>query len=604
MKSFAGSATSSFFLRKAGLIFFLIVTSIVGYARSSDSFLEHLRYLASDELKGRKNGSLGLEQAASYIAEHFQKYGLLPAGDGQTYFQEFELTMGRRLGPENGIALETGTDQIHLKVESDYVPLTSGPETTVQGPLVFAGFGISAPELNYDDYRGLDVRRKIVLVFEHEPQEQSKESLFRGRELTPYATDLHKILNAKSRGAAAVLLLPDSFNHPESRETGPAGGRQVEDMGIHSVKLAGKWGEWLLHRSGRDPVEIAGWINSHLTPYSFGLGFGATVSIDVVKVRRTIKNVLGLKPGQTEKVIIIGAHYDHLGLGDKTSLAPELIGEVHNGADDNASGTAGLLRLAQDFGRTSPHRGLLFIAFAGEELGLLGSRYYAQHPTIALEKTMAMINMDMIGRSDGDLLVGGVGTAAEFKGILDDLQKTSVLQFTYSNSLRGSSDHLSFSVKKIPVLFFFSGLHSDYHRPSDDWERIDLVRTKQVLEVVHGTIDQLAALEQPPQYVDLGRQDHVARSAGRGHGPRLGSFPDMSWELDGVRFEGILAGSPAEKAGLRAGDILVGFDGRKVKSLYDFTTALGTKVPGDEVEVVVLRDGQIMRMTVHLDARH
>ncbi len=319
---------------------------------TEDNLMGHLRYLASDELKGRGNGSPELDQAADYIAELFREYGLLPAGRQQTYFQEFEVSMGRSLGPENQVTLETGTEQIQLQVQRDYVPLTSGPDTVVQGPLVFAGFGISAPELEYDDYRDLDVGGKIVLVFEHEPQEQVEESRFAGRDLTPYATILHKVMNAKKKGAAGVILLPDDFNHPPAQE--PRSRRpRVEDIGIHSIRLTPEWSERLLEKSGRKSVDIVEEINSHLTPVSFDLGITATVSLDVVKVQNTVRNVLGFLPGQTDKIIIIGAHYDHLGLGTTGSLAPELIDQVHNGADDNASGTAALLQLAQDFSRGS-----------------------------------------------------------------------------------------------------------------------------------------------------------------------------------------------------------------------------------------------------------
>ena len=568
-----------------------------------DNLMGHLRYLASDELQGRGNGSPELEQAADYLAERFREYGLLPAGNQQTYFQEFEISMGRSLGPENQVTLEMGTEQIRLEVLKDYLPLTSGPDTVVQGPLVFAGFGISAPELEYDDYRDLDVVGKIVLIFEHEPQEQAEESRFAGKELTPYATVLYKVMNAKKRGAVGVILLSDGLNHPPDEE--PRSRRtRVESIGIHTIRLTPEWSERLLEKGGRNSVEIVEEINRHLTPVSFDLDVTATVSLDVVQVQHTVRNVLGFLPGQTDKIIIIGAHYDHLGLGATGSLAPELIDQIHNGADDNASGTAALLQLAQEFSRDSPlQQGLLFIAFAGEELGLLGSRYYTDHPTMPLEKSVAMINMDMIGRSQGNLLIGGVGTAAEFKRILDEVQKTSPLHFSYSDSSRGSSDHLSFSSKKIPVLFFFSGLHSDYHRPSDDWERINVQTIDQILEVVRSTVHRLLELNQSLQYVEVNRGPERPRRRGGRRRTWFGSLPDTEWSLGGVRFKQILEETPAARAGLNDGDVLVHFDGRTMDSLRQFIRALGTKNPGDEVDVAVLRDGELFETTVILEAR-
>ena len=581
----------------------ILAASIAAPWAGGESLLDHLRYLASDELKGRGNGSSELEKAALYIAGRFEEYGLAPAGEDDSYFQEFELAIGRRLGPQNSIDFVTESGRLHLQSGRDFRPLSSGAQMTVSGAVVFAGFGISAPELNYDDYRDMDVRGKVVLAFEHEPKEQVEGSVFSGRELSPYATVLHKILNARSRGAVALLLIPDVFNHISNDDEDLSELRRVEVLGIHAAKLSLEWGERLLGQSGRDAEEVYRWLNHHVTPYSFQTDFNAEVSIDVVKVSRTVRNVLGLVPGQTDEVVVIGAHYDHLGLGDKTSLAPELIGEIHNGADDNASGTAGLLQLAQEMGSTIPAKSLLFVAFAGEELGLLGSRHYAEQPTIPLEKTVAMLNLDMIGRSRGDLLVGGVGTASEFRVILDRLQEQSPLQFSYSDNLRGSSDHLSFSAKRVPVLFFFSGLHGDYHRPSDDWQKIDVERTEQILDVVRSTLDGILSLRQQLVYQDVVRRSQSSRSGGRRHGPRFGCYPDTSWELEGVRFSEIVMDSPAAKAGLQGGDVLVGFDGQTIRDLHDFTSELRRREPGDEVGVVVLREGQVVRATVRLDSR-
>lgn len=576
-----------------------LVVASLAQSQESESFMEHIRYLASDQLKGRGNGSEELEQAAEYIARHFREAGLLPAGEGNTYFQEFELTLGLELGSENQITFQFKDGPIQLRPGEHYVPLTSGSQKRIEGPLVFVGFGITASELDYDDYGNLDVEGKIVVAFEHEPQERFEGSVFAGGELTPYATAFHKIMNARSRGAVGVILLPDYFNHPEGVSSPPEA-TQVVNLGIHTVRLTEAWGQRLISESGRDPDEITGLMSSQLTPQSFNLDYAGVVDLDVIKVRRTVRNVLGFIPGKTEEIIILGAHYDHLGLGSNGSLAADLKGQIHNGADDNASGTAGLLQLAEEFATGSPRRGLLFIAFAGEELGLLGSRYYVEHPTIPLEDTMAMLNMDMIGRSDGDLLIGGVGTASEFRTLLDEIQETSSLEFSYSDSLRGSSDHLSFVSKRIPVLFFFSGLHRDYHRPSDDWERIKVAATREIIDVVHRTVDELEAFQEPLAFVEVRRRSSRSRGARRASRPRFGSMIDVAWRLEGVRFERIVEGSPAAEAGLKDGDVLVGFGGQQIENLRDFTSALAGKVPGDEVGVTILREAELIRTSVLL----
>lgn len=574
---------------------------VVSLAQSEENepFMEHLRYLASDQLKGRGNGSEELEQAAEYIARYFREAGLLPAGERNTYFQEFELTLGQGLGSENQIIFQFKDGPIHLRPGEHYVPLTSGFQNRAEGPLVFVGFGITAPELDYDNYGELDVEGKIVVAFEHEPQERVDGSVFAGGELTPYATALYKIMNARSRGAASVILLPDYFNHPEDLSSPPEA-MQVAHLGIHAVRLTEEWGQRLLSESGLDPDEIEDLINYPLTSSTFALDFEGVVELDVIKVRRTVRNVLGLIPGQTEKIIILGAHYDHLGLGANNSLAPDLRGQIHNGADDNASGTAGLLQLAQEFSGSSLRHGLLFIAFAGEELGLLGSRHYSEYPTIPLEDTIAMLNMDMIGRSDGDILIGGVGTASEFRALLDAIQETSSLEFSYSGSSRGSSDHLSFSAKKIPVLFFFSGLHGDYHRPSDDWDRINVAATREIIDVVHRTVDELEAFQEPLEYVEAHRRSSRSRGGRRASRPRFGSVIDVAWSLEGVRFEGIVGGSPAAEAGLKDGDVLINFGGQKIENLRDFTSALAGKIPGDKVEVTILREAELISTSVLL----
>ena len=571
--------------------------AVAALAQSGDSepFMEHLRYLASDELKGRGNGSEELELAAEYIAGRFREAGLAPAGEDGTYFQEFELTLGQGLGSGNQLTFRFPDGPVQLTPGEDYIPLTTGSENRAEGPLVFVGFGITAPELEYDDYGDLDVEGKIVVVFEHEPQETVQGSRFAGNELTPYASALYKIMNARSRRAAGVILMPDYFNHPEGvsqlRE-----GTQVSHTGIHAVRLSQEWGQRLL---GRNPDEIVDRIND-LTSQSFPLDYEGVLELDVIKVRRTVRNVLGLIPGETREAIILGAHYDHLGLGSNSSLAPELRGQIHNGADDNASGTAGLLQLAEEFSDSSLRRGLLFIAFAGEELGLLGSRYYAEHPTLPLEDTMAMLNMDMIGRSDGDILIGGVGTAPRFKPLLDEIQKTSSLEFSYSDSSRGSSDHISFASKRVPVLFFFSGLHGDYHRPSDDWERINVDATREIIDVVHKTVDRLETFEEPLEFVEVRRRPARGRGARRSSRPRFGAMMDVAWALEGVRFERIVPDSPAARAGLEDGDVLLAFEGHPIQSLQDFTTALAHKVPGDEVDVTVLREAELIRTSILL----
>ena len=316
--------------------------------------------------------------------------------------------------------------------------------------------------------------------------------------------------------------------------------------------------------------------------------------------------MLAWLPGQTDEYVIVGAHYDHLGRGNFDSLAPSQIGQIHPGADDNASGTAGVLELAR---LLAPQRGqlkrsILFMDFAGEELGLLGSAAWVKDPTRPLAKAVAMLNMDMIGRiKDDKVYIGGVGTGSTFKAVLEQAQKETPFKIEYSAGGYSSSDHTSFVTKKIPVLFFFSGLHSDYHKPSDTWDKINAPSAARLLDLVGNVAVQLANAPDAPAFQVVAEDKPAAGGGGGGYGPYFGSIPDFGQTENGVKFSDVKPNSPAAKAGLKAGDILVQFGDKPIKNLYDFTDALRRSKVGDVVEVKVLRDGQPVTASVKLEQR-
>src|SRR5205823_3892916 len=307
------------------------------------------------------------------------------------------------------------------------------------------------------------------------------------------------------------------------------------------------------------------------------------------RIVKTVHNVVGYLPGETSEYIVIGAHYDHLGLGEQFSMAPSLAGTVHPGADDNASGSSGVIELARRMGsEPKPKRGVLFMTFAGEELGLLGSSYYVNHPELPLDKAVAMINMDMIGRvREGKVYIGGAGTGTTLRATLDQVVPKYKLKVDFSDTTGyGSSDHTSFTTKQVPVLFFFSGLHSDYHKPSDTWDKIDAPDAARLLQMVAEVSDRLREDDTRPQFVRVkepGVMGGVGSSSGSGYGPYFGSIPDFGEGVKGVKFADVREDSPAAKAGFKAGDILVEFDGKPIQNLYDFTYALRAHKPGDEV---------------------
>ena len=586
-----------------------------GPAPDEAVYLDHVKYLAGPELRGRGTGTPELEKAAQYIARQFQRLGLRPV-DGKSYMQEFDVTTNARLGKNNSMEFVLGQERVRLKAGEQFLPFNFSASGTYEAGVVFAGYGITAKEYHYDDYASLDVKGKLVLVMRHEPQEFDEKSVFAGKVYTEHSQFFSKAVNAKMHGAAGVLLVNDVANHaPDSdelenfaRTVGP------RDAGLPFVQIKAAQAEQLLEGTGKNLREMAQAIDGDLQPRSFALP--ATVRVQTVtdlrRDTRTVHNVMGLLPGETKEYIVIGAHYDHLGLGEQFSMAPSMAGTPHPGADDNASGTAGVLELARYFaGQPKQKRGILFMTYAGEELGLLGSSYYVNHPLLPLEDAAAMINMDMIGRiRDGKVYVGGTGTGSTFSELLDAAAKATPLHLEFSDTTGyGSSDHTSFTTKQVPVLFFFSGLHGDYHKPSDTWDRIQTGPAVQLLKSVSGLTEKLASGERP-RYVKVEPpkgNPHAAGSgsagSGGGYGPYFGSIPDFAEPPSGVRFADVRAGSPAEKAGLKGGDILIEWDGRTIGNLYDFTYALRAQKAGDVVKVKVLRGGAPAEATVTLEQR-
>ena len=569
---------------------------------SASRYLEQVKYLASDEMKGRGDGSPELDKAADYIAAQFRLWGLRPMGDNNSYFQHFEITTGAQAGPKTELQVN-GTN---LKINEDFVPIPFSNSAEFDGLLVFAGYGITAPELHYDDYQGIDANGKVVLVLRHQPRETQDRNPFNSAQ---HNTFINKAINAKQHGARGIIFITD-FNHEDEEVGRTTRGTDTDDLGIPAVHA--KRAPWLkpLADVSKDLAAIQRKIDTDLQPQSFELPARVHIATEIVRSRKTVKNVVaaitGSDPGLENEWVIVGAHYDHLGLGDRNSLAPSQLGQIHHGADDNASGTAGVLELSR-LAAMNKHewkRSVLFITFAGEETGLLGSSYFANHPTISLKNTMAMLNMDMIGRVNNDrLFIGGVGTSPNFRSWLEDLNNSAGLHLDYSDSGYGASDHMSFNAKKLPVLFFFSGLHTDYHKPTDTSDKINAGGAIRVLSLVYLTLDRIAGDTGRLEYVEVQQPRPAAAGSGGGYGPYFGSVPDFRDDLKGVLFADVQNNSPAAKAGLKQGDLLVEFDGKPIENLYDFTYALRSKKPGDVVSVVVKRNSQDIKASVTLEAR-
>jgi hypothetical protein len=564
-------------------------------------YLDEVKYLSSPELKGRLTGSPELEKAAGYLSAKYESFGL--AAVGGSYQQPFQVTTDARLGPHNRFSFTEHGHTVKLHWD-EFVPFNFSQTGKMTGAVVFAGYGITAPEYHYDDYAGLDAKGKIVLILRHEPQESDPNSVFEGKSYTQHAQFASKASNAKMHGAIGVLLVMDRANHPdlsdELEKFGATAG--PSNAGIPFVQVKEEKVDGWFADAGKRLADLQAGIDRDLKPRSFAFPDAIRVDaeLDVERAVKTVHNVVAYRKGQTAEYVIIGGHYDHLGLGGQYSLAPSETGTIHPGADDNASGAAGVLELARWFSKQPDgKRGILFLNFAGEEEGLLGSAYYAEHPLLPLKDAVAMVNLDMIGRMrDGRVYLGGADTGTTLRAMVEKLVARRDVKVDYSGGpSEGSSDHTSFTAHQVPALFFFSGLHSDYHKPSDTWEKIDAPGAAKILGLVADLVTVLRDESDRPGFLKVAPNPHGGGDSSNpgpvsGYGPYFGSVPDFAEGIQGVKFADVRENSPAAKAGLKAGDILVEFDGKPIGNLYDFTYALRGKKPGDEVTVKVMRDGK------------
>ncbi len=564
----------------------------------------HIQYLASPELMGRRAGEEGNVKAAQYIAKQFASDGLLPLGESRDYFQPFRFVSSIKMGQKNTLAITLHGVAKEYRLNEQFRPVAVTENTTVSAPLVFAGFGITAKSdsLNYDDYAGIDVKQKIVVVMRFSPEGSGANRYAR------YQPLMEKALTAKDHGAVGIILL--------SAPAGEEGDRLIpfnypitKSAGIAVAALMWEEADSLARAVGKDLGSIRKEIMKTQKPASFAFeGCEARLETETEKVYAQSSNIAGMIEGSDstlrKQYIVLGAHMDHLGMGGGGSLLPDTVA-VHPGADDNASGTAALLELAQYFGahRDLAKRSLVFLAFTGEEEGLLGSDYYVNHPLVPLDSTVAMLNMDMIGRmKDSILVIEGIGTSPGWEQLVRKEDSDSLFHLRLKPDGVGPSDHSSFYLKNIPVLFFFTNLHNDYHRPTDTWDKINYPGEEAIGRYVGRLAADIAADPARPQYVKVAS----SMPAGGDRGEiriSLGIVPDFGDEGTGLKITGTRPNSPAEKAGLLGGDVIVKFGPDDVKNIYDFTHDLGKYKPGDEVVIIVKRNGQEVTLKAKLEAR-
>jgi hypothetical protein len=588
---------------------------------------DDVSFLAADAREGRAPGTKGIEAAADYIANRFRAAGLKPAPGADGYFQPFSVSGSPKLGEHQDLAFSGPDGKTYSGVlKTNFSPLAIGVGATLRDlPVVFAGYGITADDeslkLKYDDYAGIDAQGKAVLIIRREPQQNDEKSPFDGKRTTRFATFQHKATNAFQHHAAAVLLVNDLAGLDGDKDTllSLLGAGPEPNSTIPFVMLSREFADRLL-AAAREPslAELEKQIDEDLKPRSRTLnGWTLSARIAIDRGGITTKNVVGVLEGSgphATETVVVGAHYDHLGRGGlfSGSLA-FLSSEIHNGADDNASGTAMVLELARRLGarRDPPPRRVVFMAFSGEERGLLGSRHYVAHPLFPLESTVMMFNCDMVGRLNGksELTMIGTGTSPGLEQLVEALGKSAGLSIKKVAGMTdgfGGSDHQSFYPRGIPVLFAFTGVHSDYHRPSDDTDRINVPGMARIADYLELLLLDVVRRPIRPAYTRIadGRRSPAAGPARRGSSVYLGTRPDYSSDSkDGMRIDGVSEGSPAEKGGLKGGDVITSFGGKAVGTIYDFMDSMNRYKSGDQVEIVVKRDGKVVKLQVTLGSR-
>ncbi len=568
-----------------------------------------VRKLSADDMQGRGIGTEGNTRAAELMARSFADAGLVPAGDGDTFFHCFPLPVSVR---STTATLSVGADAVAPEA---LAPAVFSSSSAFAGELVFAGYGIHAPKLGYDDYAGLDVAGKVLVLLRYEPRERDKDSPLNGERPTRHSELRRKVFEAKGRGAKAVLFVATPRGDEPFDERLPSlqGRRPASPAGLPVAHVRPSIVDaWLKQAGHAGLVAAVKGIDASFKTVHVSLGV-ATGQLELQREERQLCNVVGIHPGSgalAGEAVVLGAHLDHLGMGQDGSLAP---GEprVHNGADDNASGAAGLAVLARRLAPRylgSNRRAIVVVAFNAEEVGLAGAGAYVRRPVVPLDRTAAMINLDMIGRLRDDKLIAlGADSAHEWQQWLAEAGTRERLAIAGSGDGHGPSDQAAFYARGVPVLHFFTGPHDDYHRPTDDADKVNFPGAIRVLRVVADVAERTATADKRPTYKQGTQTASSLTGDSRSYGAWLGTVPDYASMGTagggGVLLAGVRAKGPAEEAGIQPGDRIVRMAGRPIENLHDMMYVLRDHRPGEVLPVEVLRGGRTVRVAAKLGSR-
>ena len=575
---------------------FSILISVSCFAQKTDNpeitideLKQHISYLASDELEGRKPGTQGIEKAANYLKSQISKLNVKPLGDN--FFQYLDVITDVKAGDQNKLSF----NDFNAIINDDFTPLSMSDSKQVKASAVFVGFGfeINEENLKWNDYENVDVNGQWVIILRDAPNYSGNEVLDKYKSLRK------KILTARDKGAAGIILVNGrDFDLEDNLISLSSSGRE-SNVGLPVVNVKRKVINKLLENYEFTVEQLEEAIKQNKSPKSFEIDIVIDAQVDLKIINSKTKNVVALLEGSDpvlkNEYIIIGAHYDHLGYGGKNSGSrmPDTIA-IHNGADDNASGTAANLEVFEKLAanRKDIKRSIIYVAFTAEEMGLIGSKYFSNNPLVDLSKIKFMFNFDMVGRMNPDtksISIGGTGTAEGLEDLIKSHTENSGLSVKFNSEGYGPSDHASFYAKDIPVMFLFTGIHEDYHTPKDDADLINYEGEKLIADLTYDMIVDIANRSEALKYKEAGPKEQ--RSASSRMRVSLGIMPDVaSSDIKGVRADAVIEGKPASKAGMRKGDIITAIDGKPVNDIYDYMNRLSGFKPGDKISVEILRD--------------
>ena len=574
--------------RKIKIAAVLLLLACSSFAQNND-ICRDIKVLASDSMAGRQPGTAGGDMAAAYIRQQFNADQLkLLFDDG---YQYFDVVTNVELGKKNSFSFRNNS----FKPGLDYTPYSFSCDTAINAPCVFAGYGfsINSDSLKWDDYQGLDVKNKWVMVLRGNPETGKKKSFF-----TNYSADRNKMLTAKDHGAAGIILVtgyamgktdglvPLDFEKSKSR------------AGIAVLNITRKTADQILLSTGKTVKQLEHAIDSTMQSESMELKgtIKAVITVSQKKVKTSNVAAVCMSDQQTDNYMVIGAHYDHLGMGGKNSGSrnPDTVA-VHNGADDNASGTALVMGMAKHYAQSKLKGAynIIFVAFSGEETGLLGSSWFVQHPPVERKKIKLMLNFDMVGRLNAfkTLSVGGIGTFSDAEKILNTNVDTNLLKLAFSKEGYGPSDHASFYSDSIPVLYFNTGVHTDYHLPLDDYDKINCEGLLTIADYMTRVIDDICLNNHDLSYREAGPKSQGGQRTGLK--VTLGIMPDFArQDVKGVAVGAVNADGPAFKGGMKKGDVIIALDGKAVNDIYEYMERLKALTAGQIINVDVMRNGK------------